>query len=380
MSNRKGVYTGNELIALAAIDAGCRFYAGYPITPSSEVMEVMSKEMPKVGGAFVQMEDEIASMAAAIGAAWTGVKAMTASSGPGISLKAEHIGYACITETPVVIVNIMRGGPSTGFPTAPSQSDVMQAKWGTHGDHPTIAVVPGNAKEMYYETVRAFNLAEKFRTPVFILGDEILGHMNTMVELPDPSELEIVEREIFKPAPGEKYKPFDMSKGDVPPMGAFFRGYRFHITGLNHNEYGYPTIEKDMIRQQQERMMKKIENHVDEIVKNELFNMEDADYIIFAYGSTGAAAKLASKMLREKGIKAGVFRPITIWPFPDKQLDEVIASGKYKGILVAEANLGQIIYEVERVNKGRLPIKDLLKVDGTPVSPTDIVSRFEEVF
>ncbi len=377
--SRKGVYTGNELIALAAIDAGCRFYAGYPITPSSEVMEVMSKQMPKVGGAFIQMEDEIASMACVIGAAWTGVKALTASSGPGISLKAEHIGYACITETPVVIVNIMRGGPSTGFPTAPSQSDLMQAKWGTHGDHPVIALVPGNAKEMYYETVRAFNLSEKYRTPVFILGDEIIGHMNTAMELPDPSELEVVEREIFKSDNGEKYLPFDMNQGDVPKMGAFFNGYRFHLTGLNHNEAGYPTIDPEMIQKQQERMMNKITNNIDDICKNEEFMLDDAEVLVVAVGSTGSAAKQASIELAEKGKKVGVFRPITIWPFPDKDLDKLIASGKYKSILVAEANLGQMMYEVERVNKGRLPMHTLLKCDGTPISPTDLVNKLEEV-
>jgi len=377
--SRKGVYNGNELIALGAIDAGCKFYAGYPITPSSEVMEVMSKQMPKIGGGFVQMEDEIASMACVVGAVWSGAKALTASSGPGISLKAENLGFACITETPVVIVNIMRGGPSTGFPTAPAQSDLMQAKWGTHGDHPAIAVIPGNAKEMYYETVRAFNLAEKYRTPVMILGDEILGHMNTEMELPNPEDLEIVEREIFTSENGEKYLPFDMNQGDVPKMGSFFEGYRFHLTGLNHNEAGYPTIDPDMIQNQQERMMNKITNNIDDICKNEEFMTDDADVLVVAVGSTGSAAKQASKELAVKGKKAGVFRPITLWPFPDKDLDRLIASKKYKSILVAEANLGQMLYEVERVNKGRLPINSLLKCDGTPISPTDLVKKLEEV-
>lgn len=377
--SRKGVYNGNELVALAAIDAGCRFYAGYPITPSSEVMEVMSQQMPKIGGGFVQMEDEIASMACVVGAVWTGVKALTASSGPGISLKAENLGFACITETPIVIVNIMRGGPSTGFPTAPAQSDLMQAKWGTHGDHPAIAVVPGNANEMYYETIRAFNLAEKYRTPVMVLGDEILGHMNTEMELPNPEDLEIVERDNFKPENGEQYLPFDMNQGDVPKMGAFFNGYRFHLTGLNHNAAGYPTIDPDMIQTQQERMMNKISNNVEDIWKNEEFMTEDAEILVVAVGSTGSAAKQASKELAAKGKKVGVFRPITLWPFPDKDLDRLIATKKYKSILVAEANLGQMLYEVERVNKGRLPINSLLKCDGTPISPTDLIKKLEEV-
>ncbi len=379
--SRQRVYNGNELISLAALDAGCRFYAGYPITPSSEIMEVMSKEMPKVGGGFIQMEDEIASIGAAIGAAWTGVKSMTASSGPGISLKAEHIGFASITETPLVIVNIMRGGPSTGFPTATSQSDLMQARWGTHGDHPVIALVPGTATEMYYETIRAFNLAEQFRTPVMVLGDEMLGHLNTMLDLPDPAGLDLVERKLAQPKSGEKYRPFAMDQGDVPPMGAYFRGYRFHLTGLNSNEYGYPTIDPDMIQAQQERMMNKVANHTDEILKNDTFNLEDTDILTVAVGSTGSAAKQASKDMKADGSgKMAVFRPITLWPFPEKDLDALIGSGKYKGLFVPEANLGQLVLEVERINRGRLPIQTLQKVNGFPVTPGDIVERVKEVF
>lgn len=379
--SRKQVYNGNELISLAAMDAGCRFYAGYPITPSSEIMEVMSKEMPKLGGAFIQMEDEIGSIGAAIGAAWTGVKAMTASSGPGLSLKAEHIGFACITETPLVIVNVMRGGPSTGFPTATSQSDLMQARWGTHGDHPAIALVPGTATEMYYETIRAFNLAEEYRTPVIILGDEMLGHLNTMLDLPDPSTLDLVERKLAEPKPGEKYRPFAMDQGDVPPMGAFFRGYRFHLTGLNSNEYGYPTIDPDMIQAQQERMMNKVANHVAEMLKNDTFNLEKSDILTVAVGSTGSAAKQASKdMAADGNNRLGVFRPITLWPFPEKELDALIESGKYKALFVPEANLGQLVLEVERINRGRLPIRTLQKVNGFPVTPGDIVRRVKEVF
>ncbi len=377
--SRQGVYTGNELVALAALDAGCRFYAGYPITPSSEVMEVMSKEMPRVGGGFVQMEDEIASIGAAIGAAWTGVKAMTASSGPGISLKAEHIGYACITETPLVIVNIMRGGPSTGFPTATSQSDLMQARWGTHGDHPAIALVPGTAREMYEETVRAFNLAEEFRTPVMVLGDEMLGHMNTMLELPDPETLDIVERKIFQPEGDEKYRPFAMDQGDVPQMGAFFNGYRFHLTGLNHNEYGYPTIEPSMIQQQQERMMNKVTNNADRIWKNETYGMESGEVLVVAVGSTGSAAKQAILDLEAEGIKGALFRPLTLWPFPEADLDQLIDSDQFKAIVVPEANLGQLVWEVDRINRGRLPIQTLQKVDGAPVTPDEIGQKIREV-
>lgn len=378
--SRQGVYTGNELVALAALDAGCRFYAGYPITPSSEVMEVMSKEMPRLGGGFIQMEDEIASIGAAIGAAWTGLKAMTASSGPGVSLKAEHIGYACITETPLVIVNIMRGGPSTGFPTATSQSDLMQAKWGTHGDHPSIALVPGTASEMYYETVRAFNLAETYRTPVMVLGDEMLGHMNTQLDLPDPESLDIVERKIFKPQNDEKYRPFAMEQGDVPPMGAFFRGYRFHLTGLNHNEFGYPTIEPAMIQRQQERMMGKVSRNADKIASNEHLATKDAKVLVVSVGSTGSAAKQAVQELEPDGIKADLFRPITLWPFPDKDLDNLIEKGGFQSILVPEANLGQLVWEVERINRGRLPVHTLQKVDGTPVTPEEIAQQIREVY
>ena len=360
--------SGNTVVAEAAVHAGCRFYAGYPITPSSEIAADMSRLMPRVGGVFIQMEDEIASMGAVIGASLTGVKAMTATSGPGFSLKQENIGFACIAEVPCVIVNVMRGGPSTGLPTLPSQGDVMQARWGTHGDHSMIALAPSTLTEIYWETVRAFNLAEQYRTPVVLLIDEILGHMSERVELPDPSELKIVNR-VKPEASPEEYLPYATNSGHVPPMADFFTGYRYHVTGLTHDVTGFPTEDPDISQALIERLQAKIRHNLDNILKSEEADLEDAEVAILAYGSVARSARVAIAQAREVGIKAGLFRPVTLWPFPREQVLDL--AGRVKGILVPEMNMGQIVGEVERI-AGLTPVVSLNKANGQPISPTEI--------
>ncbi len=373
MAEKKKLFMqGNEACAEGALYAGCRFYAGYPITPSTEIAEYLSRALPKVGGKFIQMEDEIASISAIAGASLAGLKSMTATSGPGFSLKQEGLGYACMAEIPCVIVDVMRGGPSTGYPTGPSQSDVMQAKWGTHGDHPVIAVTPAYVQEILHETVRAFNLAERYRTPVLILFDEIVGHMREPVVLPEEGELEVIDRE--KPTcPPEEYLPYD-SRYEIAPLAAFGEGYRFHVTGLNHKDDGFPTNDPDMIQEGIKRIIRKIDNNKEEIWKNEEYYLDDAEVVVFAYGSTARSAKYAVRELRKKGVKAGLLRALTLWPFPDKALKE--ASERAKAVVVPELNLGQIIYEVERhVN---CPVEGIHRVDGEPINPMQIMEVIEK--
>ncbi|MFQ5577241.1 MAG: 2-oxoacid:acceptor oxidoreductase subunit alpha, partial [Anaerolineae bacterium] len=284
--------SGNSVVAAAAIDAGCRFFAGYPITPSSEIAADMARAMPRLNGVFIQMEDEIASMGAVIGASLAGAKAMTATSGPGFSLKQENIGFACIAEVPCVIVNVMRGGPSTGLPTLPSQGDVMQARWGTHGDHSIIALAPSTLTEIYRETARAFNLAEQYRTPVVLLLDEVLGHMSERVELPDPATLTLVERAKPDVSPDD-YLPYAANGGPVPPMADFFTGYRYHVTGLTHDATGFPTEDPAVSQALIERLHAKLNDNLEHILKNEDTQLEDADIMLRAYGSVARSARVA---------------------------------------------------------------------------------------
>lgn len=379
MAKKVALLQGNQACAMGAVYAGCKFFGGYPITPSTEVAEVMSEELPKVGGKFIQMEDEIAAMASVIGASLTGAKSMTATSGPGVSLKQELIGYACIAETPCVIINVMRGGPSTGMPTGPGQSDVFQARWGTHGDHAAIAVCPESCQEIFTETVRAFNLAEKYRMPVQVLFDEIVGHMRERIEFPEPGELEVVDRAAPTVAP-EDYKPYDAkSDTDVPPLAAFGSDYRFHVTGLNKAADGFPTTKADLVDFEERRQIAKVE--CDEaradIESNEEFMTEDAEVVILAYGSSARSARYAVNELRSQGVKAGLFRPITIWPFPEKRVAEL---GKQaKAIVVPEMNLGQMILEVERVVKSDCALAGVNRVDGDPLTPTQIIEQVKEV-
>jgi len=368
---------GNEAIVEGAIAAGMTFYSGYPITPSTEVAEGSAVKLPYVGGRFIQMEDEIAGIAAAIGASLTGAKSMTATSGPGFSLKQENLGYAAIAEIPLVIVNVQRGGPSTGLPTSPAQGEVMQAKWGTHGDHPVIALTPSSVKESYDLTIRAFNLAEKYRTPVILLTDEVVGHMREKIEIPNADEIEIFDR--LKPEAGDKdYLAYRVEEGDiVPKMAGFGDGYRYHVTGLFHDETGFPSNSTENAGIMLDRMMNKISDNLDDIIDYEEYMVEDADIIVLAYGSTARTAKSAVKRLRGEGVKAGLFRPITIWPFPEKRVLEL---GKQaKAIVVAEMNLGQYVQEVERVVKSESVVHLLGRANGEVFTPVEIIEKVKEV-
>lgn len=375
LSPKVKLLQGNEACVEGALAAGVDFYAGYPITPSTEIAELLAERMPRVGGAFIQMEDEIASMAAVIGASLTGAKVMTATSGPGFSLKQENLGYAIYTEVPCVLVNVQRGGPSTGLPTSPSQADVMQARWGTHGDHPVIALTPSSVQETFWLTVRAFNLAEKYRTTVILLLDEVVGHMRERIEIPDQVEGLITRK---KPTAARKdYRPYQPDADLIPPMAAFGDGYRFHVTGLTHDETGFPTNDTAKAGELINRLHAKIENNLDDIVQYDTLMMDDAEIAVVAYGSTARSAARAVKDARAMGIKVGLFRPITVWPFPIKALKNY--APQLKQVIVAEMNLGQLILEVERVLCGNAPVHGVLRGDGELITPAQILSRIQEV-
>ncbi len=367
---------GNHACALAAVAAGCRFFAGYPITPSSEVAERMSRELPAVGGVFIQMEDEIASMAAVVGASLGGVKAMTATSGPGFSLKQENIGLASMMEAPCVIIDVMRGGPSTGMPTRPAQGDIMQARWGTHGDHPAVVITPASVKEIYEETIRAFNLAEALRVPVVILYDQVIAHLLESFIIPDISEFEIVEREYAAPD-DEDFLPFAPDARGVPPMVRPGDGRRIHTTGLTHAETGFPTQDPETVDRVARRLLSKIDKNRDLIDKFESLETDDAELLIVAFGISARAARRAQRILGDDGVKVGLFRPITMWPFPEDQLRAAAAGAK--AVLVPEMNAGQLVREVERVLGRDIEIVSLTKIDGEPIEPPAIVARAREM-
>ena len=370
---------GNEACVAGAIAAGMRFFAGYPITPSTEIAEEASIRLPEVGGKFIQMEDEIAGMAACIGGAIAGLKSMTATSGPGFSLKQENIGYAAMAEIPCVVVNVQRSGPSTGLPTSPSQADVMQAKWGTHGDHPTIALAPSSVMETFDVTVRAFNLAEKYRMPVIILMDEIIGHLREGVEFPDPGTIEIIDR-VKPTVKPEEFLAYRVPEGHiVPPMPAFGEGYRYNITGLIHDETGFPTNNNAIAAVMAERLMKKIDDNVDDIIQYEITGAGDCDILILTYGGTARTIKAAVKLAAEKGLKIGVFRLITIWPFPEKALKACVNENKIKNVLVAELNYGQLSLEAERILKTDAKVSHIGKIDGDILYPNEILNKVNEV-
>lgn len=370
-------WQGNVAVAHGAIAAGCRFFGGYPITPSSEIAEVMAEELPKVGGKFIQMEDEIGGIAAAIGGSIAGFKSMTATSGPGFSLKQENLGLAYMAEIPLVVVDVMRGGPSTGLPTAISQQDVMQARWGTHGDHATIAYSPASVQECYEITIKAFNMAERFRQPVLIMSDEVLGHMREKVFVPAKEEITLVDRKKPSVHPDEfmAYKPDP--EDNIPPMASFGDGYRWHITGLTHNEWGFPTNDKDEIAKKSKRLMDKVEAYRDEIVEYDTEFVDDAEIIVVSYGSVARSALTAVKAAREEGMKVGYFRPITLWPFPDKELERL--AEKASCIIVPELNYGQMVLEVERAVHGKAEVKPLNLVNGELFKPKDILQYVKEV-
>jgi len=368
---------GNEACAEGAIAAGVRLFAGYPITPSSEIAEILAVRLPQVGGRFIQMEDEIAAMAVIIGASLTGCKSLTATSGPGFSLKQENLGFACYTEVPCVVVNVMRGGPSTGSPTSPAQGDVMQARWGTHGDHPIIALAPSSVREMYELTIKAFNLSEEYRVPVILLSDEIVAHMRERVELPDSSEIKLVARK--KPSvPPEDYLPYRADpETDVPPMASYGEGYRFHVTGLTHNEAGFYTNKPDEMAALHERLNRKIEGHRAEIIEVDQHYTDDTDLAVLAYGSTARTALRAVREAREKGIRACLLRPVTLWPFPDEIVHEI--AGRVRALVVPEMNVGQIVLEVERAAHGQARVYGLGKVNWDLFTPGEILAKVEEV-
>lgn len=374
---RTVISSGNELAALAAIECGCRFFGGYPITPSSEIAHEMSVLLPQVEGKFIQMEDEIAGICVALGASMSGVKAMTATSGPGISLKAENIGLAFIAEIPLVIINVMRGGPSTGLPTRVSQADVAQAKSPTHGDYASISLCPGSLEEAYTQTVKAFNLAEKYMTPVFVLLDETLGHMHGKAILPDREEIEksVISRQVFTGDPKD-YKPYDAKMNKPAILNPFFQGYRYHITGLHHGATGFPTEDEHLCQYNIERLIGKINHNADDMIEYEEYFLDDADICMIAYGSISRGAKEAVMKLREEGIKAGLFRPITLWPSPEKQIEAI--GKRFQKIFVTELNMGQYLQEIERIT-GRKDFTTLHKANGRPIAPLEMVAKIKEM-
>lgn len=377
LTKKPKLMQGNEACVEGALAAGMRFYAGYPITPSTEIAELSAERLPQLGGKFIQMEDEIASMAAVIGASLTGLKAMTATSGPGFSLKQENIGFAAIAEIPCVIVNVQRGGPSTGLPTNPSQSDVMQSRWGTHGDHPIIVISPSSVLEAYTLTIKAFNFAEKFRVPVIFLMDEVIAHMRERVVLPDPTGLVLINRK--KPiSSSEQYLPYDTDKKDgVPPMAAYGEGYHFHVTGLIHDKSGFPSRNPAVTDKLIRRLINKIEYNKDEILIYETYNCENAETVVLSFGSSARSAQHAINVLRNRGINVGFVKINTIWPFPYDIVQKI--STVAKNIIVPEMNIGQLVLEVERIVAGRCAVHRVNRVDGELITPDEIIEKIVEV-
>jgi len=376
MESETKLMQGNEACVMGALYAGMRFFAGYPITPSTEIAELSSKLLPKHGGKFIQMEDEIASMAAAIGGSIAGVKSMTATSGPGFSLKQENLGYAAMAEIPVVIVNVQRCGPSTGLPTSPAQGDVMQARWGTHGDHPMIVLTPSSVSETFSLTVHAFNLAERYMSPVILLMDEVVGHMREKVNLSEMYQLPIVDRRRYEGEP-EDYLAYRPGKDLTPALMPFGQGYRYHITGLYHDETGFPTNSTDNARAQLSRLHQKLEMS-DELALYEEVEMDKAvDLLVLSYGSTYRSARKAARRARKEGKSIGEFRVISLWPSPEEAIRQ--AAKKAKVILVVEMNEGQYVQEIERIVKGEAEIHFLGNGAGELIDPEEIYEKIQEV-
>jgi len=367
---------GNEAIALGALASGVRFFGGYPITPSTEVAEILARKLPEVDGVFIQMEDEIASISSVMGASLAGARAMTATSGPGFSLMQEGLGYGCLAEIPFVLVNVMRAGPSTGLPTQVSQGDVMQARWGTHGDHPVIALCPSSVRECFDMTIRAFNLSEEFRTPVLLLSDEVIGHMRERVTFPRREDVRILDRPIPQ-TPKEWYEHYHPTPSNVSPMASYGSGYRFHVTGLTHDRQGFPTRRIDEVVEKMARLKNKIVRRLDELIEVKTHNVEKSRVVIFAYGSVYRSALAAQVMLEKKHKKVGVFRPVTLWPFPDREVKELLDEKDV--IIVPELNQGQLIHEVERLTSDCVRILPVQRVDGYAITPEQIVQAALEV-
>lgn len=361
---------GDFAAAEGAIAAGCRFFAGYPITPSSEIAERLARRLPQVGGHFIQMEDELASIAAVLGASCAGVKSMTATSGPGFSLMQENIGLGFITETPFVIIDVQRGGPSTGLPTLTSQADMMQAKWGSHGDYEVIAYAPSSPQEMFDFTIKAFNMSERYRVPAFVMADEIVGHMIERVVIPKEEDIQIVNRK--RPLSKNGFKPFEPDEDLVPPMALAGEGYRIHVTGLTHDERGYPATTAEVHQRMLLHLVQKIQKHRHEIIEYEEYFLQDAEIVLVAYGSTARSAKKAVREARERGIQVGLLRLITCWPFPEEKIMELAD----RQFIVAEVNLGQMVREVERF--AHHPVKRVVHAGGDMMPPEAITAAIAE--
>lgn len=381
MKERKAfLMQGNEACAAGALAAGVTFFAGYPITPATEIAEIMSRDLPIAGGKFVQLEDELACMGAVVGASINGGKAMTATSGPGFTLIQENLGYATMTEIPCVVACVQRGGPSTGLPTLPSQADVMQAKWGTHGDHPVIAFSPSSVRETFDLTIECFNYAEKYRMPVILLTDAAIGHMREKMIMPNQDEINILTRK--RPTvPNDEFKPYLPDEDGVPPMADFGTGYRYYITGCVHDEEGSPNMTNpDIARNLLTRLQDKIEKNRDDIVKFESIDTEDAEIIVLAYGCVARSGKGAVKEARSKGIKAGFFRPITIWPSPGPELVNAIPNAKV--VIVPEMNSGQYAGEISKILHDfghKAKVISMAEQGSVLIHPNKILQKIEEV-
>jgi len=366
--------SGNIALVEGAIKAGCLFYAGYPITPSTEIAESFARRMPQIGGVYIQMEDEIGSIGAVLGASWAGVKSMTATSGPGFSLMMEHIGLAVMLETPCVIVDVQRGGPSTGLPTLPAQSDVMQARWGSHGTYEIIALSPNSPNEAYMHAIKAFNLSEQYRVPVIILMDECVGHMYEKVKIPTEDQITILSRKT--PRNTEHYLPYEPDDDLIPPMAIAGEGFRFHVTGLTHDERGYPIATREAQNKYVLRLSDKIRKNEEKIREVEQFFTDDAEVVVVSFGITSRPALRAVRTARQEGLKAGLIRLVTIWPFPEKTIRDV--AQKAKGFVVAEMNYGQIFYEVERCASGKPTILSP-NLGGEAHTSDEILTRIRQV-
>jgi len=366
---------GNHACAEGGIAAGCRFFAGYPITPSTEIAERISQRFPLVGGLFIQMEDELASMAAILGASWGGVKSMSCTSGPGFSLMMENFGLGIMTETPCVLVNVQRGGPSTGLPTLPGQADMMQARWGSHGDYEVIALAPDSPQESFELTIHAFNLSEKYRMPVLIMTDECVGHMTEKVVIPPPEEIELIARRYTDKKPDEAL-PFELTDDLVSPMLPVGKGYKFHVTGLTHDERGYPVINAEAQEKNVVRLMDKVNKHADDIIWLEESDVEDAEVVIMAYGISSRVVKPAIARAQKKGIKVGEVKMVTVWPFPEKRVKEL--ASKVKALIMVEMNYGQVFLEMDRIVGGKCATYLAGHAGGTVHKPDDVYRIIKE--
>ncbi|GBC60247.1 2-oxoglutarate ferredoxin oxidoreductase subunit alpha [Desulfonema ishimotonii] len=368
---------GDVACAEGAIAAGCKFFGGYPITPATEVAEHISVRLPHVGGTYIQMEDEIAAMTSILGGAWTGVKSMTATSGPGFSLMMETVGLAVVTETPCVVVNVQRAGPSTGLPTQGAQADMMQVRWGSHGDYEIIAIAPASPQEMFDLTITAFNLSETYRTPVFIMSDEIVGHMSEKVVIPEESRI----RTVSRPKPSgrrDRFRLYKPGANGVAPMPAIGDGYNVHVTGLTHDEKGYPVMSVDTQKEMMDRLLGKIRNNLDDIIMTEGYRLEDAEIVIVSYGVSSRTSYTTVDEARKMGIRAGLLRLITVWPFPEEKIRRL--AGQVKGFVTVEINMGQISREVQRCAGGQVPTYSVGHPGGAIIPPDDVIQVLREGF